>query len=315
MTTVRGAARPAPLTAPPIDRRKEPAAHMRSHDIITAVPLAFDDTGGLDIDGSRAILAYVRDSGVQGALVLGTTGEFPALSIEERNTVAALAVEILGDLRVIVHVGAASRFEVSQLIAGARMAGAREIAVLTPYYLPAPPDEVYEFFREVVAEAAGLDVFVYMFEARTGIPVDGDLIVRLAELTGVVGVKVSGESLDRITAYRSKLADDFVIYTGADGDFAIAGKAGADGVISGVASAFAKPFTTMRRALLAGDTAAIARAQQDIEEVVAAVDGSPARMRAVHRLAGRPVGGKRMPIPDPDAAALDRLERAVVRHH
>src|SRR5699024_11967084 len=92
------------------------------------------------------------------------------------------------------HVGAASRFEVSQLIAGARAAGAREIAVLTPYYLPAPPEEVYQFFREVVAEADGLQVFVYMFEARTGIPVDEDLIVRLAELPGVVGVKEIGRA-------------------------------------------------------------------------------------------------------------------------
>ncbi|WP_147917068.1 dihydrodipicolinate synthase family protein [Ruania zhangjianzhongii] len=288
---------------------------MRSHDIITAVPLAFQDSGALDLEGSRAILEYVAGSGVQGALVLGTTGEFPALSIEERNTVAALAVQTLADLRVIVHVGAASRFEVSQLIAGARAAGAREIAVLTPYYLPAPPEEVYDFFSAVVAEAAGLDVYVYMFEARTGIPVDEELIVRLAELPGVVGVKVSGESLDRISTYRSRLADDFAIYTGADGDFARAGQAGADGVISGVASVFAQPFIAMREALLAGDDEAIARVQQDIDEVVAAVDGSPARMRAVHRLAGRPVGGKRMPIPDPDAATVDRLSRAVSRHH
>lgn len=288
---------------------------MRSHDIITAAPLAFQDNGALDLEGSRAILEYIAGSGVQGALVLGTTGEFPALSIEERNTVAALAVETLGNLRVIVHVGAASRFEVSQLIGGARAAGAREIAVLTPYYLPAPPDEVYDFFREVVAEAEGLDVFVYMFEARTGIPVDEELIVRLAGLPGVVGVKVSGESLDRISSYRSRLADDFIIYTGADGDFARAGQAGADGVISGVASVFAQPFIAMRQALLAEDTGAIARLQQDIDEVVGAVDGSPARMRAVHRLAGRPVGGKRMPIPEPDEATVDRLDRAIAVHH
>lgn len=288
---------------------------MRAHDIITAVPLAFQDSGALDLEGSRAILEYVAGSGVQGALVLGTTGEFPALSIEERNAVADLAVATLGEQRVIVHVGAASQFEVFQLIAGARAAGAREIAVLTPYYLPAPPEEVYEFFRSVVTEAAGLDVYVYMFEARTGIPVDEDLIVRLAELPGVVGVKVSGESLDRISTFRSRLGDEFVIYTGADGDFARAGQAGADGVISGVASVFAKPFVAMRQALLAEDAEAIAGVQEDIDEVVAAVDGSPARMRAVHRLVGRPVGGRRMPIPDPDAAALDRLDRAVGRHH
>ena len=288
---------------------------MRPHDIITAAPLAFQSSGALDLAGTREILEYVARSGVQGALVLGTTGEFPSLSIEERNSVAELAVEVLSGMRVIVHVGAASRFEVSQLIDGARAAGAREIAVLTPYYLPAPPEEVYQFFREVVAEAAGLDVYVYMFEARTGIPVDADLIVRLAELPGVVGVKVSGESLDRIWTYRARLGEDFVIYTGSDGDFARAGRAGADGVVSGVASVFPRPFTALRAALIAGDTDEIDRVQQDIDEVVAAVAGSPTHMRAVHRLAGRAVGGRRMPIPEPDAATLERLQRAITRHH
>ncbi|GAA5195816.1 dihydrodipicolinate synthase family protein [Microbacterium jejuense] len=288
---------------------------MPSHDIITAVPLAFDEQGAVDLEGSRRILEYVAGSGVQGALVLGTTGEFPALSIEERNAVAMLSVEVLTGMRVIVHVGAASRYEVSQLIAGARAAGATEIAVLTPYYLPAPPDEVYEFFSEVVAEAEGLDVYVYMFEARTGIPVDEELIVRLADLAGIVGVKVSGESLDLISSFRSRLPQGFLIYTGSDGDFARAGAAGADGVISGVASAFATPFVRMRDALLTGDEEQISQLQADIDEVVEAVDGSPARMRAVHRLAGRAVGGRRMPIPEPDAAVLARLERAVPRFH
>ncbi len=149
--------------------------------------MSFADDGALDLAGTAEIFRYVADSGVQGAFVLGTTGEFPALSIPERNAVAALAVEVLRDLRVIVHVGASSRFEVSQLIAGARAAGAREIAVLTPYYLPAPPEEVFAFFREVTAEAGGLDVFVYLFEARTGVAVDEELLARLAGLPNVVG--------------------------------------------------------------------------------------------------------------------------------
>ncbi|MGL3150237.1 dihydrodipicolinate synthase family protein [Microbacterium sp. A82] len=288
---------------------------MPTHDIITAIPLAFDEHGALDLAGSRTILEYVADSTVQGALVLGTTGEFPALSIEERNLIARLSVEVLQGMRVIVHVGAASRFEVSQLILGAREAGATEIAVLTPYYLPAPPEDVFDFFSEVVAEAAGLDVYIYMFEARTGIPVDEELIVRLAGLSGVVGVKVSGESLELISSFRKRLPEGFRIYTGSDGDFARAGLAGADGVISGVASAFARPFVAMREALIAGDEERVAQLQVDIDEVVESVQGSPARMRAVHRFAGHPVGGRRMPIPEPDAATLARLERAVQSHH
>lgn len=289
--------------------------HRPSHDIITAVPVSFDEGGALDLVGTRAILEYVASSGVQGALVLGTTGEFPALSIAERNTVAALAVEVLDGIRVIVHVGAASLFEVLQLVEGARAAGAREIAVLTPFYLPAPAEEVYEFFRAVSAEAGGLDVYVYLFEARTGVSVDEELLVRLADLPNVVGVKVSGESLERITQFRARLPEEFVIYTGSDRDFAAAEAAGADGVVSGVSSALAKPFVQMRAALEAGDRAAIDALQPDIDEAVDAIRGEPTRMLAVHRIVGRSVGGPRMPIRKPDTAALGVLERAAERLH
>lgn len=288
---------------------------MPAHDIITAVPLAFDQDGAIDERGTREILEYVGGSGVQGALILGTTGEFPALSIEERNTVARWACDVLRDQRVIVHVGAASHYEIVQLIEGARAAGAREVAVLTPYYLPTPADEVYEFFRAVAAEARGLDVYAYIFRARTGVPVDTHLMRRIAELPGVVGLKVSGEPLDLISSFRQELPDDFVIYTGLDSDFAQAGAAGADGVISGVASAFAKPFVEMRDALKANDDTWVGRVQDDVDEVVSAIEGSPARMRAVHRMAGRPVGGRRMPLPEPDAGTLAQLKRMLPRFH
>ncbi|SCL28280.1 4-hydroxy-tetrahydrodipicolinate synthase [Micromonospora pallida] len=286
-----------------------------SHEIITAVPVSFTDDGALDLDGTREILRYVAGSGVQGALVLGTTGEFPALSIPERNAVAALAVQVLHGIRVIVHVGAASRYEVSQLIEGARASGAREIAILTPFYLPAPPDEVFAFFRDATAEADGLDVHLYLFEARTGVRVDVELLVRLAQLPNVVGVKVSGEPLDRIPLYRARLPEGFRIYTGSDREFAAAIAAGADGVISGVASAFAKPFVEMRAALQRADTEAVANLQNDVDEAVAAICGEPTRMRAVHRLAGRPVGRSRMPIPEPGPEELQRLARALPQFH
>ncbi|GAB1817706.1 dihydrodipicolinate synthase family protein [Herbidospora sp. RD11066] len=284
-------------------------------DIITAVPVSFTDDGFLDLTGSREILEYVAASGVQGAFVLGTTGEFPALSIAERNAVAALSVEVLRGLRVIIHVGANSVFEVAQLIAGARTAGAREIAVLTPYYLPAPAEEVYAYFREVTALADGLDVFVYLFEARTGVPVDAELLVRLAALPNVVGVKVSGESVDRLAGYRTRLPEDFLVYSGSDADFAAAVRRGADGIVSGVASAFAKPFVAMRKALLAGDADEVARLQDDVDEAVDAIRGEATRMLAVHRIAGRRVGRSRMPIPEPDEIALKRLARGTKLFH
>lgn len=288
---------------------------MTRRDIITAVPVAFAADGSLDLEGSREILRFVAASGNEGAFVLGTTGEFPALSLDERAELARISVEELGaTMRVIVHVGAASLYEVRQLIASARAAGATEIAVLTPYYLPSGDASLYEFFSAVADLSEGLDVYLYVFRARTGNFVSAELMARLAQLPHVVGAKISGEDLAQVAAYRAVVPEGFVLYTGSDRDLVAAAEVGAQGVVSGVSSVFPGPFRALRDAADAGDAAAVERAQAAVDEVVSAVAGDMARMKEVYRRRGIAAGTVRMLIAAPDAEAVNALADAVDRH-
>jgi 4-hydroxy-tetrahydrodipicolinate synthase len=284
------------------------------HDILTAAPTAFAANGDLDLAGTHAILRNIAASGVQGALVLGTTGEFPSLSREERKAIAEISVEALAGLRLVVHVGASSLHEVAELIADAREVGATAIAVLTPYYLPASPGAVLEFFRAVSAISDGLEVYVYLFTARTGIVVDPEELAVIAELPNIVGAKLSGESLDRVSAFRAAVADEFELFTGADIDLARAADHGAQGVISGIASVFPKPFIQLQKALYTGDSTAITAAQPAIDDVVSTVAGDPARMKFALRLQGIPAGYARMALDVPEGAVVADLKRAVKRY-
>src|SRR3546814_4716037 len=82
--------------------------------IFTALPVAFQTDGALSIEGNTAILRKCAASGVDGAFVLGTTGEFPSLSEAERRTLTRISLDLLPDKRVVVHVGAASLREVER---------------------------------------------------------------------------------------------------------------------------------------------------------------------------------------------------------
>jgi 4-hydroxy-tetrahydrodipicolinate synthase len=283
---------------------------MTRRDILTAVPVAFHDDGRLDLEGSREILRYVAASGNEGAFVLGTTGEFPALSLDERGQLTAMSLEELsGHMRVIVHVGASSLFEVLRLIAQARDLGATEIAVLTPYYLPATDVALREFFTAVDAASDGLSVFVYVYRKRTGNFVSPELMAELARLPHVVGAKVSEEPLDVIAQYRAVVPEDFLLYTGADAELATAVDHGAQGVISGVSSVFPKPFRMLAAAADTGDPAAIAAAQADVDTVVSAIRGDMGRMKAAYRELGIRGGTTRMAIEQPSAEALAEIAR------
>ncbi|SJN45441.1 4-hydroxy-tetrahydrodipicolinate synthase [Microbacterium esteraromaticum] len=288
---------------------------MTRYDILTAIPTAFHRDGSLDLEGSRAIFRYVADSGNEGAFVLGTTGEFPAVDVEEFTALVGAALdEIAARMRVVVHVGRPSTFEAVRLTRIARDLGATEFAALTPYYLRSSDDAVFDYFRAVSDAVGDGRLYVYIYPARSGKPVSPELLVRLSTLPNVVGAKVSELSLDDIATYRAAVPADFELYTGADRDLIAAVEAGAQGVVSGVSSVTPKPFRALADAGRSGDAEAVAVAQRSVDEVVASIGGDMARMKEGYRVLGVTDAYCRMALDEPDAAARAEVARVVSAH-
>lgn len=288
---------------------------MTRYDILTAIPTAFHRDGSLDLEGSRAIFRYVADSGNEGAFVLGTTGEFPAVDVEEFTALVGAALdEIAARMRVVVHVGRPSTFEAVRLTRIARDLGATEFAALTPYYLRSSDDAVFDYYRAVSDAVGDGRLYVYIYPARSGNPVSPELLVRLSTLPNVVGAKVSELSLDDIATYRAAVPADFELYTGADRDLIAAVEAGAQGVVSGVSSVTPKPFRALADAGRSGDLDAVAVAQRSVDEVVASIGGDMARMKEGYRVLGVTDAYCRMALDEPDAAARAEVARVVSAH-
>lgn len=288
---------------------------MTRRDIVTAIPTSFLADGSLDEEGSRSIFRYVARSGNEGAFVLGTTGEFPAVDDAEFEIIVRAALdELSASMRVIVHVGQPSTFEAVRRVKIARELGATEFAALTPYYLWAAEEAVYEYFRSISEAVGDGTLFVYIYPKRSGIEVSPALLARLAELSNVIGAKVSELSLAELAAYRAAVPAEFVLYTGADRDLVAAGEAGAQGVVSGVSSVFPAPFRALVAAADRGDEAEIARAQAAVDDVVDVIGGDMARMKAAYRRLGIAHGVCRMALTEPDDAVLRDIDRVVATY-
>lgn len=288
---------------------------MTRRDILTAVPVAFHSDGSLDLAGSREILEYVAASGNEGAFVLGTTGEFPSLTADERDELTKLSLEVLAPvMRVVVHVGAPSTYQALQYVHQARAAGATEIAVLTPYYLASTDAALLEHFTRIAEASDGLDVYIYVFRTVSGNFVSNELMARLALLPNVVGAKISDEPLEQIAAYRSVVPENFLLYTGSDRDLARAGDHGAQGVVSGISSVLPKPFRALAEAAAAGDPARLRQAQADVDDVVDTIQGNIGRMKAAYRDLGVAGGTVRMAIEAPSTEVLADISRVVAAH-
>lgn len=288
---------------------------MTRYDILTAIPTAFHRDGSLDIEGSRSIFKFVAESGNEGAFVLGTTGEFPAVDADEFSALVETALEELtASMRVIVHVGQPSAYEAVRLTRIAKELGATEFAALTPYYLKSTDDSIFEYFRAVSEAVGDGRLYVYIYPARSGNPVSPALLVRLSTLANVVGAKVSELSLEEIAAYRAAVPADFEIFTGADRDLIAAVEAGAQGVVSGVSSVSPKPFRALADAGRAKDPAAIEAAQRAVDDVVSIVGGDMARMKEAYRLLGVTDAACRMAIAEPTDAQRGEVARVVAAY-
>jgi 4-hydroxy-tetrahydrodipicolinate synthase len=155
----------------------------------------------IDYAAFEAHLAWLRDEGVDGALALGTTGEFPSLSFEERCDVARFALAKKGSLEILVNATATNLPETLELAKLAADGGARGVLVMPPfYYRSAPRDGFLEYFRRVL-DRSPAPVLLYHFVAMSGVDLGREGLAQLARHSNFVGVKDSGTKIDSILEF------------------------------------------------------------------------------------------------------------------
>ncbi len=279
--------------------------------LVSAVPTPFTGDGGLDRAGLVPYYRFLDAAGVDGVFTAGTTGEFVGLDADERDAVLTEALEVFGPERVYHHVGAATTRQTEELTRRAVALGARNLAAITPYYLPAGPRALVEHYRRVGDAAGDARVFVYLYAVRTTTTVTPDQLAELAAIPSVVGAKISGEPASRVAEFLDAAPDGFEVLSGNDVTFGDVVGAGAAGVVSGVSSAFPGPFVALADALRRGDAHAAAAAQDRVKKAVEAIGGSIAAMKAVLAIRGLAGGPTRVALDPPTPAQLEALRVAV----
>jgi 4-hydroxy-tetrahydrodipicolinate synthase len=280
--------------------------------LVSAVPVPFEANGDLDVNGQKALLHHLKNAGVGGVFIAGTTGEFTALDDGERAVVLSAALEVYGADTVYMHVGAAAARQAESLTIQAVTLGARRLAAITPFYLPAGPAALIDYYRRLDAVAGDARIYVYLFAARTGSVVTPDQLAELAEIPSISGAKISGESNSTVLEYVRAVPDDFEVYSGNDVDFGEFVRAGGTGAVSGVSSVFPRPFLDLADALDRSDDQAAALAQERVKQAVAAANGADiALLKAGLSLQGLPAGPTRVAIDQPTPAQMETMRTAI----
>ncbi len=199
----------------------------------------------LDEAAFASLYGFYGESGLDGLLVLGTTGEGILLSSAERRRVAELALNSAGELPVIVHCGAQTTDETSALAAHAAESGAAGVAVIAPPYFSLTAVELLEHFAAAASACAPVPFYVYEYAARSGYSVPVELVAELRDRApNLVGMKVSDSPFDQVAPYLEIGLDIFI---GAEALIPDGLAGGAVGAVSGVAAAFPEAVVSLVR--------------------------------------------------------------------
>ncbi|MET7880498.1 4-hydroxy-tetrahydrodipicolinate synthase [Micromonospora profundi] len=183
--------------------------------LLTAMVSPLTPDGSLDLDGAARLATHLVDEQGNDALVInGTTGESPTTTDAEKERLIRAVVEAVGDrAKVVAGVGTNDTRHTIELAAAAEKAGAHGLLVVTPYYNKPPQSGLLRHFT-AVADATGLPVMLYDIPHRSGVPIETETLVRLAEHGRIVAVKDAKGDLTATSWVTSRTALAF--YSGED---------------------------------------------------------------------------------------------------
>ena len=278
--------------------------------LLTAMVTPFDDEGKVDYAQAKKLALALLDSGSDGVVVVGTTGESPTLLREEEFRLFAEIKQAVGDRgSVIAGTGSNSTAEALEATRGAERAGADGCLLVVPYYNKPTQEGLYQHFR-AIAGSTRLPCILYNVPSRTGVNLAAETTLRLAELPNVIGIKEASGNLEQVARIISRAGDGFYVWSGNDSDTLPILALGGYGVISVAAHLVGRQIAAMIAAFVEGRTGEAAAIHRRLLPLVNAlfVVSNPIPVKYALNQIGFRVGKPRLPLTEPDekTAALIR---------
>lgn len=282
---------------------------------LCAMITPFTPSGAPDLDGAQRLADHLVTQGCDGLVLSGTTGESPTTTDAEKRSLITAVREAVGSRATLVAgVGTPDTAHTVTLAREAEQAGADALLLVAPYYSRPPQDAIEAYVRET-ADAAGLPVVLYDIPARTGVRVEPDTLLRLAEHPRVVAVKDC--SNDFLAAQKVMARTDLAYYAGCDEHNLALRAVGGAGCVSTVANVAPSAVRSVLDAFDHGDTAEAVRLQHRLTPLIEALmaSGLPGTVTAKALLPtlGLPAGPVRPPLRPADPRTTAALRETYDR--
>lgn len=271
---------------------------MNLEGVFPAHVTPFDGDGDVDYAALTELVDHLVGGDVDGLVTAGCTGEAATLSYEEHVELVRRTVEAAsGRVPVIAGTGSNSTREALNLTGRAEDAGADAAMLITPYYNKPPQRGLERHFADV-AGSTDLPVVLYNVPSRTGVNLEPETTLRLADVENVVAVKEASGDLDQLSRIAEEAPPGFSVLSGDDGHALPALALGATGVVSVAANLVPGRVSEMVRRAVSGDNDGARNIHRDLSPLFRALfaETNPIPVKRGLELLGLDAGDPRPPL-------------------
>lgn len=283
-----------------------------------ALVTPFNEDKSIDTYALANLIDYIIAGGADFLVVMGTTAETPTFSKEEKDLVRYFVrTHVNGRVPLVIGIGGNSTENVCRELRETDLTGYSAVLSVVPYYNKPRQEGIYLHYK-AIAEASPLPVILYNVPGRTGVNMDAETTLRLAEVDNIIGVKEASGNFAQIEAIVKHKPKGFNVISGDDGITYPLICMGATGVISVLGNVCPAEFERMVSLALSGDFASARAIHHEFAEMYSLLfrDGNPAGVKAA--LASRRLVKNELRLPlvpvrpevyDGIAAELERVSK------
>jgi len=272
--------------------------------LLTAMVTPFDDDGEINYKKARKLATALINSGSDGLVIGGTTGESPSMSNDEKIRLFAEVKEEVGEQAAVIAGTTDNNHRNSiELSKEAEGVGVDGLLLTVPAYNKPPMDGLYEHFK-AIATATSLPGILYNVPSRTSLNMDHATTLKLAEIDNIVGVKEASSDPVQITQIIDGSPDGFRVWSGNDDETFSIMCTGGYGIVSVAAHIIGKQIQSMMGKILEGDVESAAAEHRRMLPIFKAIFWvtNPVPIKYAVNRAGMDIGGTRLPLWGPDEA-------------
>jgi 4-hydroxy-tetrahydrodipicolinate synthase len=274
----------------------------------------FKEDESVDFEGAQKLARHLAANGSPGLVIGGTTGESPTLSKSEKLVLFKAVKEAVGTEGVVfAGAGSNSTHDSIRLTEEASRLGVDGIMAVTPYYNKPSQAGLYQHYK-AIAGATDLPVLLYNVPGRTGVNMLPETVARLAEIKNIFALKEACGNTDQVSALKTLVSDDFLIYSGDDSLTLPMLAVGAYGVISVASHAAANLISQMIEEYLSGNVTAACKTHTALFPLFKAmfITTNPVPVKKAAALLGLPSSPPRLPLVEASAEETAIVRKALV---